>query len=82
MSKAALNMNSALTHNKISKFGGQVLVVHPGHVKSYMSGNFNEKGDLTAKESAEHILKLVFNHEKYKGDKPAYVDYLGRSLEW
>jgi NAD(P)-dependent dehydrogenase (short-subunit alcohol dehydrogenase family) len=82
MSKAALNMNSSIVHNNIKELGGQVLVIHPGHVKTYMQGKLDEAGSLSAEESAKHIVKLAFEHEKYKGDKPSFINYLGNKMEW
>jgi NAD(P)-dependent dehydrogenase (short-subunit alcohol dehydrogenase family) len=82
MSKAALNMNSALVHNNLKEIGGQVLVIHPGWVKTYMQGKLDEAATITPMESAENILKLVMNHKEYFGDKPAYLDYLGEKMEW
>lgn len=82
MSKAALNMQSAIIHNTIKEEGGQVLIIHPGWVQTYMQGKLDEKADLTPRASAEHINKVISEYEKYKGDKPAFVDYLGRSMEW
>jgi len=82
MSKSALNMQSSIIHNTIKEQGGQVLIIHPGWVQTYMQGKLDEKAELTPKISAEHISKIVTEHEKYKGDKPAFVDYLGRGMEW
>lgn len=38
MSKAALNMQSSLMHNHLKTLGGQVMVFHPGWMKTYMHG--------------------------------------------
>lgn len=82
MSKAALNMCSAIMHNSIWNLGGQVLIIHPGHVKSYMQGKLDTTGVLTPEESAAYILKQVEEHKKYYSNKPAFIDYLGERMEW
>ncbi|ULL18477.1 SDR family NAD(P)-dependent oxidoreductase [Paenibacillus sp. H1-7] len=82
MSKAALNMQSALIHNELKKLGGQVMVVHPGHVRSYMQGVLDEKGSLTPAESAGQILGLVGRHKEFMGDRPAFLNYKGEAMEW
>jgi NAD(P)-dependent dehydrogenase (short-subunit alcohol dehydrogenase family) len=82
MSKSALNMQCAVMHNKLKKLGGQVLAIHPGWVKTYMRGKVDEAAALTPEQSAEHIVELIHNHEKYKSEKPAYVDYSGKEMKW
>jgi NAD(P)-dependent dehydrogenase (short-subunit alcohol dehydrogenase family) len=82
MSKAALNMASNILHNSLWELGGQVLVIHPGHVKSYMRGTLDTTGMLTPEESADHILTRIKEHKKYYEEKAAYIDYLGNRMEW
>lgn len=82
MSKAALNMQSALLHNELKAHGGQVLVIHPGHVQTFMQGKLDTSGKLTPKESAEHIAVLIANHQAYAGEHPAFLDYSGRAMPW
>ncbi|WP_159887742.1 SDR family oxidoreductase [Paenibacillus puerhi] len=84
MSKAALNMQSQLIHNQIAGQGGKVMVIHPGHVQTYMQGKLDTAGALTPLESAEHILGLVENRLRpdYSGDKLELIDYAGNTLPW
>ena len=82
MSKAALNMGSNLVHNGIKEAGGQVMVIHPGHVRTYMRGELDTTGALAPEESAEFILRLVKEHEKYKAEQAVFLDYLGNKMEW
>ncbi|MDP4089075.1 MAG: SDR family oxidoreductase [Bacillota bacterium] len=82
MSKAALNMESVIIHNQLKEMGGQVLVIHPGWVKTYMQGKLDEAADLTPEDSAKHIVEVIFDHKRYFADKPAFVDYLGNKMEW
>lgn len=82
MSKCALNMQSAIIHNTIKEQGGQVLIIHPGWVQTYMQGKLDEKAELTPQVSAEHISKVIYEYKKYKGDKPVFVDYSGKIMEW
>ncbi|PYE50780.1 NAD(P)-dependent dehydrogenase (short-subunit alcohol dehydrogenase family) [Paenibacillus barcinonensis] len=82
MSKAALNMQARLIHNGLKQEGGQVMLVHPGWVQSYMRGELDASADLTPDESAQHIAALIDRHEQFKGEQPAYVDYRGEKLPW
>jgi NAD(P)-dependent dehydrogenase (short-subunit alcohol dehydrogenase family) len=82
MSKAAMNMQSALIHNLLKELGGQVLVIHPGWVKTYMEGDFNKAAALTSEQSAQYIVQTIHNQQHYKSDRPAYVDYEGKELLW
>jgi Short-chain dehydrogenases of various substrate specificities len=82
MSKAALNMQTALIHNELKKSGGQAMVFHPGHVRSYMRGELDISGTLTPSESAESILGIVARHKEFIGEKPVFLDYKGDAMEW
>ncbi|MDO7906450.1 SDR family NAD(P)-dependent oxidoreductase [Paenibacillus sp. JX-17] len=82
MSKSALNMQSHLVHNGIVKDGGQVMVIHPGHMKTYMRGVLDKHGQLTPDEAAHYIIGQIERHADYRGDKPVFVDYEGNSLPW
>lgn len=82
MSKSALNMQARLVHNGLKNEGGQVMLIHPGWVQSYMSGELNTDADLTPDQSAQHITALIDRHKEFMGDQPAYVDYKGDTLPW
>ncbi len=82
MSKAALNMHSVITHNSLKELGGQVVLIHPGWMKSWLSGQYQEEAPLTPLVSARHIMEIIRNSERYKGDKPAFLDYQGNGMEW
>src|SRR5690606_8168034 len=53
MSKAAVNMQSAILQNHVQEFGIKVICFHPGWVRSYMSGKFNDKATVEAIDSAK-----------------------------
>jgi NAD(P)-dependent dehydrogenase (short-subunit alcohol dehydrogenase family) len=82
MSKAALNMQTALLHNELRPRGATVLSVHPGHVATYMQGKLDEAAAYTASEAASHILRLAEQFERQASDTPAFVDLLGNPLPW
>ncbi|WP_151737528.1 SDR family oxidoreductase ['Paenibacillus yunnanensis' Narsing Rao et al. 2020] len=84
MSKAALNMQSHLIHNQIAPQGGKVMVLHPGHVQTYMQGKLDTEGKLTPDESAGHILALVDKRldPGYTGEGFTLIDYEGNTLPW
>ncbi|AIQ54111.1 SDR family oxidoreductase [Paenibacillus sp. FSL R7-0331] len=84
MSKAALNMQSQLIHNQIAPKGGKVMVVHPGHVQTYMQGKLDTAGKLTPDESAGCILELIGKRldPGYAGEGLTLMDYAGETLPW
>lgn len=86
MSKAALNIQSNILHNQLRGRGGKVLVIHPGWMKSYMSGKLNEEAAITTEEAATGILRVI---GEYVADEdaaarphPAFRDYSGAEMSW
>jgi NAD(P)-dependent dehydrogenase (short-subunit alcohol dehydrogenase family) len=82
MSKAALNMESALIHNFLQDLGGQVLVIHPGWMKTFMRGHVDEEAPYSPGESAIKIVNQILDHQKYRADQPAFIDFEGKQLPW
>jgi NAD(P)-dependent dehydrogenase (short-subunit alcohol dehydrogenase family) len=82
MSKAANNMQGALVHNLLRQIGGRVIQMHPGHVRSYMRGHLDETGKLTPEASAVGILKTVLDTPAEVGERPVYMDYEGKRLNY
>ena len=81
MSKAAVNMQAAILQNHVQEFGIKVLCFHPGWVRSYMSGKFNDKATVEAIDSATGIIEQV--RKPYEiGTHPTYIDYTGKPLPW
>ena len=80
MSKAALNMQSAILRNHLEEYGIQVMAIHPGYVRSYMLGHFNEDATVDADESARSILELI--RLRTDSHAPLYLDYQGSALPW
>ncbi len=82
MSKAANNMQSVLVYNNIKKQGGKLIVMHPGHVATYMRGHLDTTASLTPEQSAEGILNTVLDTELPVEEKPLYINYRGDRLPW
>jgi len=82
MSKSALNMQSAIVHEHLRKLGGQVMVFYPGWLQSYMSGVLNPNAPTSPDESAEKLIGLIENKEKYAGDDPIFLDMDGKVWPW
>ncbi|MEK8129817.1 SDR family NAD(P)-dependent oxidoreductase [Paenibacillus filicis] len=84
MSKAALNVQSNIVHNQLRSKGGRVLVIHPGWMKSYMSGKLNENADISAAESAGHIIHTIQQYQSSEeiSQHPAFLDYKGTAMSW
>ncbi len=82
MSKAANNMQSALVYNNIKKRGGRLIVMHPGHVATYMRGHLDTTAGLTPQQSAEGVLHIVLDTELPVEERPLYINYRGDRLPW
>jgi NAD(P)-dependent dehydrogenase (short-subunit alcohol dehydrogenase family) len=78
MSKAALNMESAILRNYLEARGYKILALHPGWIRTDMGG---PSADLDPAFAASSIFSVV---EKLRsGSKlPPYVDYSGKPLRW
>jgi NAD(P)-dependent dehydrogenase (short-subunit alcohol dehydrogenase family) len=86
MSKSALNMASALIHNRIRPLGGKVIVVHPGWMKTWMRGALDMEADLFPEQSAAGILALIdralAGDPIFGGERPAFIDVNGIRMPW
>jgi NAD(P)-dependent dehydrogenase (short-subunit alcohol dehydrogenase family) len=86
MSKSALNMASALVHNRLRSFGGRVIVVHPGWMRTWMRGSLDLKAEIAPEEAARGIMGIVeraLSGEKiFGGPQPAFLDYRGVPMNW
>lgn len=80
MSKSALNMQCAILQNHMKEYGVKVLALHPGWVRSYMSGVLNTEAEVEADDSAAGLYKVI--HENTDINGPMYIDYQGRLLPW
>jgi NAD(P)-dependent dehydrogenase (short-subunit alcohol dehydrogenase family) len=86
MSKSALNMQSALLHNLISPRGGRVLVLHPGHVRTFMQGKEDLSANLTPEQAADRVLANIARYLADPGQRPAprpaFLGPNGELLPW
>jgi NAD(P)-dependent dehydrogenase (short-subunit alcohol dehydrogenase family) len=82
MAKAALNQQSALIHNLLRPTGGRVLVLHPGHVRTFMRGQEDTTGTLSPAEAAERVLANVDRFGAAAGERPEFRGPDGEALPW
>jgi len=80
MSKASLNMQSAILQNHLNEYGLKVLAVHPGWLKTYMLGDRNEEATLEAEESAHAIMKILLSKESFAC--PMFIDHEGNEMQF
>lgn len=81
MTKAAVNMQSAILQNHLQEYGIKVMCFHPGWVRSWMSGKFNDKATVEAIDSAKGIIAQVLKPQEITA-LPSYTDYTGKPLPW
>jgi len=81
-SKAGLNMFSAIIHNQIKTDGGQLLVLHPGWMKTWLGETYRDEGPLTPDIPAKNIMTMINHQEDYKKDELVYMDYLGQTIPY
>ncbi|KKK36300.1 hypothetical protein WQ57_20010 [Mesobacillus campisalis] len=80
MSKTALNMQLTIMQNQLKEFGVKVLAFHPGYVKSYIFGEFNEDASIDAIESAAGIAGQILRAPSL--DEHMFIDYQGNKMNW
>ncbi len=82
MSKAANNMQGALTQNALRAQGVRVLQIHPGHVATYMRGHLDTTASVSPPDSAAGILRVALDMPLPPSDRPLYLDYQGKELRY
>lgn len=83
LSKAALNMESAIIHQRLRKLGGRVMLVHPGYMRTYMHGARNEKATYEPEEAAEQVLAVIEQRKDHAaGEQPQFFDLHGNDQPW
>jgi NAD(P)-dependent dehydrogenase (short-subunit alcohol dehydrogenase family) len=83
LSKAALNMEGALIHERLRQLGGRVMLVHPGYVRSFMLGARNEKATYEPAEAARLVFAAIERRTTQPaGQRPDFFDLHGKDLPW
>ena len=77
MAKAALNMQSRIMQNDLEPGGFQVLVIHPGWMRTDMGG---PEADIAPEEAADGIYELSMKPRQQ--EDPMYMDYQGKPIPW
>ncbi|HYO95253.1 MAG TPA: SDR family oxidoreductase [Polyangiaceae bacterium] len=77
MSKAALNMQTAILRNHLGPAGFEVLAVHPGWLRTEMGG---AAAEADPKDAADSIVSLL--ERRRMPDEPFYIDHRGEALRW
>lgn len=83
LSKAALNMQGALIHQRLRPLGGRVMQVHPGYVRTYMHGTRNDEATYEPAEAARLLFEAIELRQKAPVlAQPDYFDLHGNPLCW
>ena len=82
MSKAALNMQSAILQHTVMHMGIKVLCIHPGWLRSYMSGKLNEEATEEPSDVASKIYDLLDDKRFLDIASPMFIDYRGTQMAY
>ena len=77
MSKAALNMASAILQNRFKDESVKVLALHPGWVRTDMGGR---EAPILPPESAKKLFALIT--KQWNPADPVYFDLDGKQMPW
>lgn len=77
MSKAALNMQSAILKNDLGREGFEIQAVHPGWMRTDMGG---PNAHIDAMEAAEGIVELT--RQRRDAGAAFYIDYRGEPMRF
>ncbi|WP_121609123.1 SDR family oxidoreductase [Mesobacillus foraminis] len=80
MSKTALNMQLTILQNQLKEYGIKVLAFHPGYVRSYIFGEFNQDATIDAIESAAGIKNQILKSPAI--EEHMFIDYQGNKIDW
>jgi NAD(P)-dependent dehydrogenase (short-subunit alcohol dehydrogenase family) len=83
ISKSGLNMESNLLQNELREKGVQVLLFHPGWLRTMMNGKLDERAPTLPEEAAERLVNNINKYKRYNLEHPAYIDNdTGEILPW
>lgn len=85
ISKAALNMGTVLSKNRLAELGFRLSLIHPGYLKTYMHGAKNEAAHFEPEEVAGFICDVALRPDTLTPPMPRvvpFVDYAGNPLPW
>jgi len=81
MSKAALNMQSAILQHSVAPLGIKVLCLHPGWIRTYIiDGKLNKQATEDPLDVANRIADMLGNDIHMNLASPMYMDYRGMPL--
>ncbi|MCR2804648.1 SDR family NAD(P)-dependent oxidoreductase [Paenibacillus soyae] len=81
MSKAALNMGAVRLHENLHADGYTFRLLHPGWMKTYMSGSKNEEAELEADVVAEAALRYFIGPGE-EDHRLVMKDWAGGEWPW
>lgn len=80
ISKAGMNVMTAIVANGLEEKGVKVLAVHPGWLRTYMCGVLDDEADMEPDEAAEKIIKLAERKDEFPYTPLNYIDNNGEPM--
>lgn len=82
ISKAGLNVMSAIVANGLKDSGVKVFAIHPGWLRTYMCGDLDAEADMEPNEAAEKIMKILERKDEFAYTPLNYIDNEGNPMHY
>lgn len=82
ISKAGLNVMTAICANALEESKVKILAVHPGWLQTYMCGFLDEDADMEPEDAAKKIANLIEHRDDFPFTPLNYIDSSGNRMRY